>query len=126
MTGSYWTCRRKILGTPCSRVNPSSVRKCRACGTRKPAKRKPKHMQALEIPYELYVQLNGGPHCGICGAVQKLGGRKLHRDHDHKTGKPRGVLCFRCNTALPSWVTAEWLELATAYLQRAEARWRRE
>lgn len=55
-------------------------------------------MQALEIPYADYVVLNGGEMCGVCGA--KPVGKKLDRDHDHATGKPRGLLCRRCNRLL--------------------------
>ena len=83
---------------------------------RRKAKRKPTHMKALEIPYEDYIALNGGEHCGICKAEPKT--KRLDRDHDHKTGKPRGLLCHRCNRALPAWITVEWLSLATNYLVR--------
>ena len=37
--------------------------------------------------------------CAICGQVNKSGNR-LGVDHCHKTGRVRGLLCFRCNTAL--------------------------
>lgn len=36
--------------------------------------------------------------CAIC--VQPQGKRRLSVDHDHKTGKIRGLLCHRCNVAL--------------------------
>jgi hypothetical protein len=84
--------------------------------TRK-AKRRPKHMIALEQPYEVYVELNGGEHCAICRALPKT--KRLDRDHDHRTGRPRGLLCHRCNRALQVWVTVEWLAAAGAYLERA-------
>lgn len=35
---------------------------------------------------------------GLCEICYKS--RKLHIDHDHKTGKVRGLLCFDCNTAI--------------------------
>ena len=54
-----------------------------------------------------------GPACQICGNVPKRG---LDQDHDHKTNRTRGWLCHRCNRALPSWVTAEWLLDAAYYL----------
>lgn len=38
--------------------------------------------------------------CAICGLVPKDGDKRLHVDHDHKTGKVRGLLCNNCNTAL--------------------------
>ena len=60
-----------------------------------------------------------GERCGICGKGPSAT-RRLDRDHDHKTGQPRGLLDHRCNRALPSWATPEWLEAAAAYLRRAE------
>lgn len=75
-------------------------------------------MAALDLTYEEYVALNGGEHCGICGTVKKVGGKRLHRDHDHRTAKPRGILCFRCNAVLRPYMTLEWLRSAAEYLER--------
>jgi hypothetical protein len=72
-------------------------------------------MAALELTYEQYVELNGGEHCAIC--KRGRGSRRLDRDHDHKTGRPRGLLCARCNRGLPNWITPEWLLAAAAYLK---------
>jgi hypothetical protein len=76
-------------------------------------------MAALALSYEDYVALNGGEACGICGAVRKPGGNRLHRDHDHRTGRARGILCFPCNSALRPYMTLEWLRAAVAYVERA-------
>ena len=35
--------------------------------------------------------------CAICGRHQSELSRKFAVDHDHKTGKIRGLLCARCN-----------------------------
>ena len=37
--------------------------------------------------------------CGICGEENRSGHR-LAVDHDHTTGRVRGLLCHRCNTAI--------------------------
>lgn len=45
------------------------------------------------------IEVQGGV-CAICGRHPKLGGRRLAIDHDHQTGRVRGLLCYRCNTAI--------------------------
>jgi hypothetical protein len=76
-------------------------------------------MAALADPYELWVK-RFGSHCGICGRAPTVR-RRLDRDHDHRTGVPRGLLCARCNRALPAWVTAAWLRAAATYLDNGDA-----
>lgn len=39
-----------------------------------------------------------GGLCAICGSPRGVRNHAL--DHDHKTGKIRGVLCGRCNSGL--------------------------
>lgn len=78
--------------------------------------RKPTRAKQLGITDEGYAALlqaqNG--HCAICPSTPKT--RRLHVDHDHATGFVRGLLCHRCNRALPSWMRPEWLDRASAYL----------
>lgn len=38
--------------------------------------------------------------CGICKRHQSEFDSRLVVDHNHETGKVRGLLCFQCNTAL--------------------------
>lgn len=38
--------------------------------------------------------------CASCDDVLKLDNRSTHLDHNHKTGKIRGILCHKCNTGL--------------------------
>ena len=116
----FWTCQRQTDGVKCKTVNPRVKRNCAACGKPRPATSQPAHMTALELTYDQYVELNGGDHCAICRR-DRTPARRLDRDHDHATGQPRGLLCHRCNRALPSWVTPEWLRTAAAYLDRAAA-----
>jgi hypothetical protein len=78
--------------------------------------RKPRRAKELGIDdatYERLLAAQGG-HCALCPNVPKT--RRLHVDHDHKTGRVRGLLCYRCNRALPTYVTAEWLARALSYM----------
>ena len=47
---------------------------------------------------EMYADANGC--CQVCGISEELNNKRLAVDHDHKTGKVRGLLCGKCNTAL--------------------------
>ena len=48
--------------------------------------------------YEDRLEAQGGV-CGICGRPPTAR-IALHVDHEHTTGRIRGLLCFRCNNAL--------------------------
>lgn len=111
-----WTCQRVAAGEKCAAVNPRRLQKCQVCGKRRPATRRPAHMAALELPYEAWVE-EFGEVCGICGKPPKPG-KRLHRDHDHRTGERRGLCCFLCNSALRPYMTLDWLRKAVAYLER--------
>lgn len=115
-----WTCQRKFGSAQCKHVNDNRKRKCGLCGKARPARRRPKHLAALEVPYEEYVRLTGGEFCKLCGATPKPG-RRLDRDHDHRTGQPRGLLCHLCNRLLPDRVTPDWLRRAADYIEHREA-----
>jgi hypothetical protein len=98
----------------------SRRRTCPECGAARKPKHKQKHMAALEESYWKFVERNGDvERCGICRAEPKPG-RNLHRDHNHRTGAGRGLLCFRCNAALRPYMDRQWLEAAAAYLARLE------
>lgn len=56
--------------------------------------------------------------CAICGNPPKK--RPLHIDHNHSTGRVRGLLCFRCNRGLPTYATADWLRRACEYVAMDE------
>lgn len=41
-----------------------------------------------------------GGRCAVCGSPPRNGKANLDVDHDHKTGKVRGLLCDVCNRAI--------------------------
>lgn len=63
------------------------------------------------------LQWQGGG-CAICGAlVADKTHKLLALDHDHKTGKTRGLLCTNCNLGLGKFQDdPELLEAAARYL----------
>lgn len=54
-----------------------------------------------EIEYAALFAASGGV-CAVCKQPPrgKKNNSKLHIDHDHQTGKVRGLLCHHCNCAL--------------------------
>jgi hypothetical protein len=84
--------------------------------------RKPTRAKQLGVTPEEYDRLlaKQDGHCALCPAVPKT--RRLDTDHDHKTGQVRGLLCHRCNRALPNWITPAWLDRAWMYLNQVTVR----
>jgi hypothetical protein len=118
-----WTC--KECGTV--NVRTRSVT-CKGCG--KPTKRKlpvPKHRAVLRSTdygdfAVLSVLIHGGePHsCGVCGKP-KPAGRRWDRDHDHRTGRPRGIACGGnqgCNPMMLPYISTGVAAAICAALQR--------
>lgn len=128
MAERFWTCRRVTKGKVCGVANARRRQICRVCGKRRSATKRPAHRAIMDHPYEEWVAWFYEPGepvvCMLCGKPPAEG-KKLNRDHGHSGvtyGAARGLLCFRCNTNLPYDATVEWLRLAVAYLEAAEAR----
>jgi hypothetical protein len=90
---------------------------------RKSASNRKSHLKrkyALTIEqYDQMLAKQGGG-CAICGRPPRPD-ISLHVDHDHETGRIRGLLCFRCNNALGDFLDDEsLLREAAGYLARAE------
>jgi len=49
--------------------------------------------------YEVMFQIQNG-RCAICGKTVEDNGRRLAVDHDHVSGKVRGLLCVNCNQGI--------------------------
>ena len=68
---------------------------------------------------EIFRTHNG--RCDICGVSHLELNRCLSIDHDHVTGKCRGLLCTNCNTALGSFRdNPDILRNAIEYLERSK------
>lgn len=60
-----------------------------------------------------------GGQCAVCGSSQPGGIGAFHVDHNHSTGKVRGLLCMPCNLGIGAFKdSSEVLSKAVAYLER--------
>lgn len=79
------------------------------------------------ITFEDYTQMltEQSSGCAICGLGLVEGKKLFPVDHDHITGKVRGILCFKCNIALgllkdnPNYIEY-WAPKACIYLRSRE------
>lgn len=70
------------------------------------------------IQYSEYLALDAAQN-GVCAICRNpcTCGRKLAVDHDHATGKVRGLLCSRCNRGLGLFKESPvYLQAAKDYL----------
>jgi hypothetical protein len=76
-------------------------RKAREYNERNPQKKLNQHLAKYGMTYDEYQEMyeKQGKKCVICGELgdESKPHRPLYIDHDHKTGKVRGLLCHRCN-----------------------------
>lgn len=80
---------------------------------------------ALKIKYgitpadynRLFVKQGG--RCAICfkHESEEKHWKRLAIDHDHKSGKVRGLLCVTCNVRIGVLESGEWLAGAEQYLK---------
>ena len=95
-------------------VNSSNRRylHCKDCRRAKSRQRK----YGLSAEEQLQMLRNQGNRCLLCQTPQTL--RNIHIDHDHKTGKVRGLLCSSCNHYLHAVeeLGMAWVKRATQYL----------
>lgn len=82
----------------------------------KPIARRAREIGIDDDLYELLLDSQEG-HCALCATAPKT--RRLNVDHNHRSGNVRGLLCHRCNRALPNWVSPQWLRDAADYMELA-------
>ena len=93
-----------------ARTNPV----VRAAHTEQERERRYKRLYGITIAdYEAMLEFQEGV-CAICERPPRT--LRLAVDHDHKTGKVRGLLCNTCNQTLHERVTVDWLYAAYQYL----------
>lgn len=79
--------------------------------------------QGIVYSYSKYLtQLESQSHrCAICGRLDGSERQRLSVDHDHGTGKVRGLLCIRCNRGLGNFLDCpDILIKAARYLECPE------
>lgn len=137
------TCRRCQVAKPRTEFTPHGVAKngvqstCRPCNAEMAAeKRQRQPIQSREVmrrsrlkniwglteeAFEEMLRLQDGG-CAICKSTEPRGRGKFHVDHDHATGKIRGLLCHSCNTGLGQFKDSVGrLSAAIDYLNRGDS-----
>ena len=87
--------------------------RCRECISRRDRERHLSSTYGLNLDDVGEILARQDGRCAIC-----LVAEAIHIDHNHSTGKIRGMLCFRCNAALGQFGdNVETLRRATDYLE---------
>lgn len=65
-----------------------------------------------------YLIAEHGDFCGICKKPGKAFKKRLSVDHNHKSNKIRGLLCYRCNKFQLGRHSIESTKQILAYLEK--------
>ena len=87
------------------------------------ALRERERVTVYKLPIEEYHAMleEQGHKCAICGTDTPGGKGSWHIDHNHETGKVRGLLCAMCNVGLGNFYDrVDLLEGAIAYLKEKD------
>lgn len=117
---------------PCARARLNKYRKANPEATRKLYNKEYDRIRRVDPDYryrreygmergeyDALVEKQGGK-CGICGVTENLNRNRWCVDHDHSTGKVRGLLCVKCNTGIGNLGdTLEAVERAVKYLKES-------
>ena len=126
LSGCVVTVTGRASALPRQRVTPTSLFRarglCRKCYSELPdvkaaavKARRLRKYNLTEDEYQGILQAQGWA-CAICGGDAEA------VDHDHTTGRVRGILCRKCNTGLGHFVDSEAnLKSAITYLRRVTA-----
>lgn len=86
---------------------------CKRCCPTRPSYQRLQHYGLSQPEFDSLLQMQNGL-CKICNCSLTENPRKLDVDHNHKTGKIRGLLCHRCNMIVGFLDKGDW----TAQLQK--------
>lgn len=105
------------LPSTCHPEKPNEGRGlCKECYLHETRLRKLGWFQARQI-----FEVSQSSLCAICGQTCSTG-QRLCVDHDHATGKMRGLLCRKCNSGLGQFGDdPEMLRAALSYLEADRA-----
>jgi len=91
---------------------------------RKPEIKLAQHLREFGLTIEDYSNMakDQDGKCAICGsAIGDSAGRRLYVDHNHSTGKVRGLLCSSCNFGIGNFKdSVELLRSAIKYLEETD------
>jgi hypothetical protein len=101
-------------------------RHCRDCQKKRWAERTPEQerWRRIKTKYNLTqgewedIFESQGRRCAICGTTEPNSSYNWHTDHNHDTGKVRGILCCNCNRAIGFLNNPSHLRSAAEYLKK--------
>ena len=101
----------------CGRSNDRPKVRCSRCATAQRARARQKLTGCSTQQYAYLLSTQGGM-CAICEHSPRQGELALSADHEHSTGRIRGLLCRSCNLGLGFFKdNADCLRRASRYVK---------